>query len=376
MEKFNYYFNTKSRINAALSEPITKANMNSILFNLVWDAYYNLSTDEAVIVGYITDWMKERTNIFHLSAYAKTIRSYIKKMKKMPWRNITDTIKVRKSELDYILSFNDIKKEKILFCYLAIAKFKDMSREHPTHWEDEDDVTVFKMAKVPIPAKERDYFINELIENEPYAKITHGYKNDETSKRIDYVSDDENDPVVLELDESNYYELAFTYLNWKNGGGYKKCKCCGRLFRVQKQAIGKDDELKKNELHPESVYCRKCKPTYEPLYKGKDEMTVDSEAKKIVCKDCGEEFYLDSYMAARTYRCKKCQQKAATYVPMEHKIITCVDCGKEVVVSSMNSKTCRCEGCQQIRDNELNRAASRERMKAYRERIKENSNLV
>ena len=53
MERFNYYFNTKSRIDAALSEPITKASMNSILFNLVWDAYYNISTDESVIINYV-----------------------------------------------------------------------------------------------------------------------------------------------------------------------------------------------------------------------------------------------------------------------------------------------------------------------------------
>lgn len=309
MEKFNYYFNTKNRIEAALSEPVTKANINSILFNLVWNAYYNISTDEDVIVDYVVNWMNERTSTFHLAAYAKTIKSYIKKTKKMPWRNITDTVKVRKSELDYISSFNDIKKEKILFCYLAIAKFKDMSRGYPTHWEDEDDVTVFKMAKVPIPASERDYFINDLIDNEPYAKITHSRKNDDISKRIDYISDDENDPVVLELDESNYYELAFTYLNWKENGGYKKCRCCGRLFRVRKNTMGEND-CRNGELKEESLYCRKCNKGYEPKYKGKDEMSLDYEPKKIICVDCGEEVYLENYMAGRTYRCKECQEEA------------------------------------------------------------------
>jgi hypothetical protein len=307
MEKFNYYFNTKNRINAALSEPITKANMNSILFNLVWDAYYNISQEEDTIISYVVDWMQSRTTIFHLSAYAKTLRGYIKKMKKMPWRNITDTVKIRKSELDYISSFNDIKKEKILFCYLAIAKFKDMSREYPTHWEDEDDVTVFKMAKVPIPAKERDYFINDLINCEPQALISLSYKNDDTSKRIDYISDDENDPIVLELDESNYYELAFTYLNWKENGGYKKCRNCGRLFRVRKNAIGKDS-CGFGEQDKKSLYCRKCAPSYEPKYKGKDEMALDYEPKKIVCVDCGKDVYLESYKESRTCRCNECRK--------------------------------------------------------------------
>lgn len=308
MEKFNYYFNTRERINAALDVPVNKATIPSILFNLVWDAYYNISTDEQVIVAYIERWMEKRTHIFHLSAYAKTIKSYIKKMKDMPWRDIQDTVKIRKSELDYILSFNDIKKEKLLFCYLAIAKFMDMSRKLPSHWENESDITVFKMAHITIPAKERDYFINELINGEPKALIYMNYKNDDTSKRIDYVSDDENDPVVLELDESNYYELAFTYLNWKNGGGYKKCKNCGKLFRVRKNAIS-NNSCGIGEQREESLYCRKCTPKYEPQYKGVDTMSLDYEPKKIICEACGKEFYLENYKNTRSTMCQDCYSK-------------------------------------------------------------------
>lgn len=308
MEKFNYYFNTRERINAALDVPINKATMQSILFNLVWDAYYNISTDEQMIVAYIEQWMEQRAHMFHLSAYARTIKGYIKKIKDMPWRDIKDTVKICKSELDYISSFNDIKKEKLLFCYLAIAKFMDMSRKSPSHWENESDITVFKMAHITIPAKERDYFINELINGEPKASIYMNYKNDDTSKRIDYVSDDEDDPVVLELDESNYYELAFTYLNWKNGGGYKKCKNCGKLFRVRHNAIDRNDK-NKNELSEEALYCRSCAPKYDLKYKGKDKMALDYEPKKIICVDCGEEVYLENFMASKTCRCGQCQMQ-------------------------------------------------------------------
>ena len=293
MEKFNYYFNTRSRIDAALSAPITKSNMESILFNLIWDVYYNVSQDEQVILQYIEAWMSGKTTIYHLSSYAKTIKNYIKKMKKMPWRDIPESIKVRKSELDYISSFDDIRKEKVLFCYLAVAKFKDACRKSPTHWEDESDTVIFKMAKVPIPAKDRDYFINDLIHGDKPAAIKESYKNDDTSKRIDYISDDENDPVVLELDEANYYELAFTYLNWKENGGYKKCRGCGRGGGGGKNPIGQNG-CGNGELKEESLYCRKCNRSYEPKYKGKDEMSLDYEPKKITCVDCGKEVYLDS----------------------------------------------------------------------------------
>lgn len=279
MERFNYYFNTRARIDAALSVDINKATMPSILFNLIWDVYYNVSKDEDEIVNYIVNWMQARTNIFHLSSYAKVIKNNIKKMKDMPWRDIQCTVKIRKSELDYISSFNDIKKEKLLFCYLSIAKFNDMSRKVPSHWESEKDITVFKMARLNIPASERDYFIYDLIHGEPSAAIHLNFKNDDTSKRIDYISDDENDLVVLELDESNYYELAFTYLNWKNGGGYKKCKKCGRLFRI----TGKN-----------SQYCKDCGPKYQTKYKNQGELPDEDLPKEKRCENCGETFYVDA----------------------------------------------------------------------------------
>ena len=308
VEKFNYYFNTQKRIDDVLNGPINKATMPSVLFHLIWFAYYNVSTEERDIVAYIEQWMKERTNIFHLSAYAKSIRQQIKRIHKMPWRNIKDTIKVRQSELEYISSFNDIKKEKLLFCYLAIAKFMDMSRPSPTHWESESDTVVFKMAHVTIPAADRDYYINEMINGEPKALIYLSFKNNDTSKRIDYISDDENDPVVLELDEGSYYDLAYVYLNWKNDGGYKKCLCCGRLFKVKNNAMGQTEQGELNQAN-RIQYCRYCTPKYIPKYKGKDDMALDYEPKKTVCRDCDEIVYLERYMDTETCRCEECRRK-------------------------------------------------------------------
>ena len=128
------------------------------------------------------------------------------------------------------------------------------------------------------------------------------------SKRIDYISDDENDHVMLELDESSYYELAFTYLNWKNGGGYKKCKNCGKLFKVRGSVIGKN--INTDEQSNNSLYCRTCVPKYESKYKDKDEYTLDYEPKKIICVDCGEVVYINNYKNNTTYRCEYCQHEA------------------------------------------------------------------
>ena len=129
-------------------------------------------------------------------------------------------------------------------------------------------------------------------------------KNDDTSKRIDYISDDENDPIVLELDESNYYELAYTYLNWKNNGGYKKCKKCGRLFRVS-TSPAKKSKQSNNEKGCKSQLCWDCVIKYEPQYKGKNVMADDYEPKMIPCVDCGELVLIENYKDTETCRCEK-----------------------------------------------------------------------
>ena len=59
------------------------------------------------------------------------------------------------------------------------------------------------------------------------------------------------------------------------------------------------------------------------------------------------------------------------------KIVQCVECGKWIEVDTKNNKEeYRCDECQSIRDKDLNRIASRERMKRYRERMKNESVTV
>ena len=104
-------------------------------------------------------------------------------------------------------------------------------------------------------------------------------RNPQIRHKLNYVSYDEEDPIVLELTENNYKELAFTYLNWKNGG-YKECKNCGRLFKTKKEG---------NQL-----YCKKCAPKYKKI-----------EYKVIKCIDCGTEVWINS-KDTETCRCEDC----------------------------------------------------------------------
>ena len=84
--------------------------------------------------------------------------------------------------------------------------------------------------------------------------------------------------------------------------------------------------------------------------------------KFIKCAECGI-LMRDNKNGTKKY-CPNC----VGYNPIFYKTVVCVDCGKEFDVNSKNNKTVRCPECQKERDNELNRAASRERMATYRDK--------
>lgn len=107
-------------------------------------------------------------------------------------------------------------------------------------------------------------------------------KNDTKCLIVNFIN--ETDDIVLQLDEIDCQELAYAYLCWKNGGaGYGRCECCNKLMKKPK-----------NNPHR---FCEEC-------------------------------------------------TQALGDVPDNMKVIQCVDCGKPVCVSTLNTKTCRCEKCQ------------------------------
>ena len=80
----------------------------------------------------------------------------------------------------------------------------------------------------------------------------------------------------------------------------------------------------------------------------------------IECAKCGT-LTRGNKSGTKRY-CKNC----ITYMSQGTKKITCIDCGKVFEVSSKNTQSCRCYDCQNRRTTELNRIASRERMRKHR----------
>ena len=180
------------------------------------------------IMNFITE--NSSLGLTDLELY-ELVQKTIKTIRKSSLK-LVEHIYITQSELDFIVSLNDIKLEKIAFVILCLAKY------HNEVSEDADNCIYFKlneiknMARINMGKVDFEYFYNNLYDcgalqenNSPTSKI----------QILNFVSTDVNDPVILELQEVDYLELAYVYLSWKHKGqGYARCQKCNRLMKQGK----------------------------------------------------------------------------------------------------------------------------------------------
>lgn len=266
-------------------------NVNSLsIHKAIWNAalYYTQiePVDKKIIFNTVVKFMEQHYSDFKYEGYVRAINKCINDVKKYRIKNI-DSIKITKSEMNKIQSLNDIKKEKIAFVVLALAKYFNAAYENEKDNFYAKTSEIFKFARISIPVRERDYYLRFAYE-EGILKPNYSIGNNAYTAAFVSHNDEE---IVLELNESDYLEIAYTYLNYKNGG-YKRCKTCGRWFKV---SVGK----------PNEQYCYLHKSSYQPIG--------------------------------------------------EYKTKTCIDCGKEFAINVFNNKTCRCDICNEEHKKKVNR---------------------
>jgi hypothetical protein len=225
----------------------------------------------------ILSYMRKNCTDFYEEKYFKIIYRNIASAKKYKFRDV-EPVKITRSEIDKVAELNDIRKEKIAFTLLAVAKYYNNVSDDNNNRMYISISDLFKMARVSIPCKERATYLHFAYENGMLIEHTLVGTN---LKIVSFVDDDSE--VVMKLGEGDYKELAYTYLNYKTGG-YKACKGCGRLFKMHKSEPGR-------------LYCKEC---------GKKE--EKSEFKVIQCVDCGIEFAVSS-SNAETNRCEECYKE-------------------------------------------------------------------
>jgi hypothetical protein len=223
----------------------------------------------------ILAYMTRNCSDFYEEKYFKIIYRNISSAKKYKFRSVAP-VKITRTEIDKIVGLNDIRKEKIAFVLLAVAKYYNNVSSDNNNRMYISMSDLFKLSRVAIPCKERASYLHFAYQE---GILVEHMLVGTNLKVVGFV--DDNSETVLELGEDDYKELAYAYLNYKNGG-YKRCRGCGRLFKGTKKSSMK-------------LYCKEC---------GQKEET--SEFKVIRCVDCGEDVVV-GVLNTKTCRCEECQ---------------------------------------------------------------------
>lgn len=241
-----YVFDEQRSIEAIInSNEVDVINPTNTIRKLARYNFYVLGYGKTKNYNSIVEYMANNCQDFSEFAYQKDILGCIKDVEKTPWKKI-DVVNVTKSELDTILSLDDIRQQKITFVLLCTAKYRDAYNANNGHKTDISVTDLYKMARVVLPQKERTVFLHFLIQNNLVEKHTFaGVKN----KKLLFVSEDVDDDVVLSLYEIDFLELAYVYMDYiSNHVGYGRCEECGRIIKHSKTKPKKYCELCAQEV--------------------------------------------------------------------------------------------------------------------------------
>lgn len=272
----NFRFNDKSDIEEMIKNKYAnKQNPEETIRDLARYNYHVLGMKKEDNYDAIVAYMTQNCEDFYEEMYFKIIYRNIASAKKYKFRDVAPVV-ITQSEIDKITELSDIRKEKIAFVLLAIAKYYNNVSTDNNNRMYISMSDLYKLARVAIPCKERAEYLHFAYEKGILEEHTFVGTN---LKIVSFV--DNNSDSVIELGEDDYKELAYTYLNYKNGG-YKHCKGCGRLFKMHKSEPGR-------------LYCKECSQK-EPSPK----------LKNLKCIDCGADFVVDVRNTNKC-RCDGCQ---------------------------------------------------------------------
>lgn len=281
----NFKFDDRKDIEKKMhSNYVNQDNPEETIRDLARYNYHILGMKKEDNYDSILSYMSQNCTDFYEEKYFKIIYRNIASAKKYKFRNVK-SVKITRTEIDKIIGLNDIRKEKIAFVLLAIAKYYNNVSSDNNNRMYISISDLFKLSRVAIPCKERASYLHFAYQEG--ILVEHMFVG--TNLKVVGFIDDNND-TVMELYENDYKELAYVYLNYKNGG-YKYCKQCGKLFKMNKNAPG-----------------------------------------RLYCKDCGQKEETDRF-----------------------KVMKCIDCGAEFAVDIRNMNKCRCDSCQHEVDKEKTR---------------------
>lgn len=286
-----FKFNEQAALEQMIkSNFIDTNNITNTIYSLAKYNHHVLGLQDEENYQQILKYVQKNCEYIFEEGIYEDITNCIKSAKKHKMAGINEVC-ITKSELDVIKSLNDIKQEKAIFVILAVSKYFNAlnGKEYDAAFLSNSDIC--KLARISIPVKERDIFMQFAYDKELLYRHTW---SDSTIKKVTFISHNEDDEIVLKLDENDFKDLAYTYLSYLTPHQFRRCVTCGRWIRVNK-------------------------------------------ADRRLCLDCSK-------------------RNSTQEDKDEFKTIYCIDCGEPVYVSVLNTKTCRCDKCQ----NEVNKSKKRD----------------
>lgn len=227
----NFNFNEKRDIESMISQGyVDESNYKVTIGKLALYNFKVLNLKREDNYDAIKEYMELNASDFFEAEYQKVIYREISNSKKRILRDIS-CVNITKSELDKISSLDDIRKEKIAFVLVATAKYYDAIKSSDDHYTNLTNSELCKMARITMRTSDRNNFMTFIYDD---GIVERHIRPDGSGKKVIIVSDDKDDEVIIKIDEVDFQELAYLYLNWKNNGGFSRCDVCGRLIKQSK----------------------------------------------------------------------------------------------------------------------------------------------
>ena len=277
----NFLFNEQSAIENMINmKVVDNDNIFTTIKDLARYNYFVFDMDKDDNYKSILKYLqKNGQNINEENVY-NIIDSCIQKAKKHPFKQVFEVC-ITKNELQFIRNLNDIKQEKIAFVLLASAKYYDVVRGTQNHTAYMKNSDICKLARVTIPVKDRDVFMQFAYDKGVLLRHSRAASIEKT---VGFISNDENDNVILRLKENDFKDLAYTYLAYKTPHKFRRCVVCNCWMK-------KDSTDRR--------LCKECS------IKEKKESSTKKEKQ---CIDTGKSIYV-SIFDNETVRCEECRQE-------------------------------------------------------------------
>lgn len=274
--KFNFYEENKLRDAIENNHTDNLTISSAIWYAAVYYTHLNHIDNKKELFNKIVEFVRRNYSDFKYEGYVSYINTKINNAK---GHNITNIARIciTASEMNKIQNLNDQRMEKLAFIVLALAKYENARSDSSRDTFYAKVPEIFRLARLAIPKNERNKYLHAAYQA---GVISMNFSIGYDAITVGFVSHCDDDPVVMELDEYDYMELVYAYLNYKNGG-YKRCKECNRLFKAKGN----------------NQYCQSCTK--------KNNMPKD---RFIKCIDCGEIIEIKA-RDGQTCRCRECQSK-------------------------------------------------------------------